>query len=140
MKHVYFVVRYVHGISVLYGNTGAPSYTDINEGFHGKEVQIKPIWTYDKSKAASGFELVISDIEDNTTNNENIANGSGGKFRYIIPKYTSYAPKITDILIVQDRQQDMNCTDDINKERLGPHLYLCWEFEQTGRSTSQIAY
>merc|ERR1712141_621752 len=52
---------YVHDFDVHYGGSSPPYRylnQDINKGFGGEYVWIKPIWTSSRGRAASGFVFV----------------------------------------------------------------------------------
>ena len=122
------------GIDIAYqdGEGASPGYLvdDLNEGYGGKYVYIKPIFTSDKSAAASGFDVVIKDVADNNPLAKDVSKGAGdlgaGKFRYIIPRYIDDSPKVKYINIVETLSKEDSCTQNINKGRGGRTLYLCW--------------
>ena len=128
---------YVSGIDVITQDLReAPTgylEEDVNKGFGGKYVYIKPIFTKDKSTASSGFNLVITDSENNNPVAKDVSKGAGdlgaGQFRYIIPRYDDNVHKVKEIKLVESLNNDFNsCTQDINKGRGGRELYLCWRY------------
>lgn len=86
--------------------------------------------------ACTGFQLLISSTPDHTK--ENIASGSSGMFRYLVPiKDRSVKEKITQVALLRDKSavgSVGNPTDDeydgmtpnINLGRSG-YLYVIWK-------------
>ena len=132
-----FCLVYVRGIDVIsQDKRGAPAgylKEDVNKGFGGKYVYIKPIFTEDKLSGSSGFNLVITNNENNNPVAKDLSKGAGdlgaGQFRYIVPRYDDDSRKVTEIKLVENLNNDFNsCTSDINKGRGGRELYLCWRY------------
>ena len=130
-------LEYVSGIDVISQDVGgAPEgylEEDVNKGFGGKYVYIKPIITEDKLSASSGFNLVITNNENNNPVAKDVSKGAGdlgaGQFRYIVPRYDDNVLKVKEIKLVESLNNDFNsCTQDINKGRGGRELYLCWRY------------
>ena len=128
---------YVSGIDVVnQDDRGAPEgylEEDVNKGFGGKYVYIKPVFTDDILLGSSGFKLIISENENNNPIAKDLSIGAGdlgaGRFRYIVPRFNDGDRKVTEIKLVEDLNNDFNsCTQDINKGRGGRELYLCWKY------------
>ena len=137
-----FSVSYVYGIDVLYQtHDGAPDgylSQNINKGFSGKWVYIKPKRTSDILRAASGFELVLD--RNPHPHEKDLSGGSLSMYyRYLFPTYTkwsTWSPRInvTSIYFLESNPNRESCTEDINKDRnKGQFLYLCWRGIRTGR-------
>ena len=96
-------------------------------------IYIKPVYSSDTSAAASGFDVVIKNSEENNSLAKDVSKGAGdlgaGKYRYIIPQYTLGSPKVKSIVIVENLSEEGSCTQDINKGRGGRSLYLCWQYK-----------
>ena len=120
--------HYVKDIEVAYrDDKGAPSgFIDdnINKGFNGTFVYIRPTWTDDKFQAATSFEFKKTGDEDNSY--KNIAKGAGGEYRYLIPQTNAGGQPINTIWLTENKS-DAVCADELNAGRGGRDLYLCWE-------------
>jgi len=115
-------VQEVHGLNA-----------DINEGFGGDFVWLLPIWTTRLSEGASGIELIIQSEENKDY--QDLAKGTGGEFRYLkMIRDASSRKRITEIKLFRTTNESLkpsdlgypNYSEDINKNRRGDFLYLCW--------------
>ena len=102
---------------------------------------IKPTRTLDKLRAATGFELIVTDDDyPYMYSHKNVAEGAAGEFRYILPVYSD-GPKVTRIFFLEaDNPHWGGCTENINKNRYGRSLALCWETPETGINELLISY
>ncbi|KAJ8073636.1 hypothetical protein PM082_011914 [Marasmius tenuissimus] len=134
--------RYVKTVSVEYGYMSGSStdHHDINKGMGGECSYIKPEYTDKRSEAAFGFEVEVTKIED-----FHAADLSKGDrmtyFRYLHAFYTyGGLPAITKVWIstVKDTTEGDGRTGDINRNRGGESLYLCWEYEKEDTQTYSI--
>ncbi|KAF2265131.1 hypothetical protein CC78DRAFT_427142, partial [Lojkania enalia] len=106
---------------------------NINHGFGGKYVYIKPVLTSNAAGAATGFDLAIRDKPYDGPNVaiKNLAEGAGGKYRYLVPKYEAGKPPIRQLWLWRaDGQQapkiGWSLVGNINEGRGGDALYLEW--------------
>lgn len=144
-------MKYVSRVEVVYGdNTNAIDGEDINKGFGSKLIDVLHInsslilivylvsteyvylvakYTEDSSKAASGFSVHTTYVEDLDAND--IAKGDGlDLYRYIHNHYyyeNSDMPLVGSVYLKEDVMGDGH-TDDLNKDRGGRFLYLCWTY------------
>lgn len=142
-------MRYISSVEVVYGDgSEAIDKQDINKGFGGEfmttlhitlpliliaslgeYVYLVPRYTTDRSKAASGFSVHTSFIEDLEAND--ISKGDGSTlYRYI---HTHYYLNNSDMRVVSSvhlREEEMGDgnTGNLNKDRGGRFLYLCWKY------------
>jgi len=121
-------VKYVSDIIVVYQDNAGPATDclpeDINKGFEGKYVYIKPIYTTTESQGVTSFSLIID--KNSKSGYDDLAKGTGGDYRYLIPERGS-GRKIKNVFLSENVQGDGH-TGDINKNRGGRYLYLCWYF------------
>ena len=108
---------------------------DISEGTEANSayyVFIRPLVTRDRWKAASSFEFVMCSLYQEGM--QDLAKGSAGKYRYLRPVSDNYSrPKITSIELVGEKPTGTDhCTENINADRDGRPLYLCWKLEEAG--------
>ncbi|CAG2165231.1 unnamed protein product [Oppiella nova] len=102
---------------------------DINKGFKGEYVWLRPEYTTNKRKAATGFHIMISGerlYDANDVHHRDLAIGAGGQYRYLIAEYNG-PNKITTVWLSEDKQ-GCGSTGDINAGRGGRYLYLCWSY------------
>ena len=105
---------------------------DIGQGLPGKYfVYIGPIFTPDRSLAASTIDFVLSD--DPIKGMDDLAKSYGGKYRYLRPLNNDDKPKITNIQLVERNNVLDGCTTNINSGRGGRYLYLCWTLDKQGK-------
>jgi hypothetical protein len=111
---------------------------DINAGFGGKFVWLVPIWTTDRTKAATSVEIIAQKAEN--SNYEDLAKGAGGEYRYLkIFRDPTAGVGITRLRLLRTMSSTTlpstrgwkHCTGDINMRRKGDFLYLCWEAAST---------
>ncbi|KAG6894954.1 hypothetical protein C0992_003788, partial [Termitomyces sp. T32_za158] len=144
--------NFISGITVVYSDQGSDvpgdrvqewsgKSDDINFDFQGKFVWLVPKWTTQVSQALTNFSLVIQPQEDSRYND--LAAGTGGDFRYLIPakrsNQNSYISKLTlarsdspmeDIPNVIWKDLPQGATGDINQGRGGTFLYLVWQLQR----------
>ncbi|KAF2680996.1 hypothetical protein K458DRAFT_433881 [Lentithecium fluviatile CBS 122367] len=106
---------------------------NINEGFGGTFVYIKPILTDNATDAATGFDLLVQDdaYSGPHAGVRDLADGTDGKRRYLVPKQECDKPPMKQLFLWRsDCQQapriGWELTSDINEGRGSP-LYLEWE-------------
>lgn len=108
---------------------------DINNGFGGKYVWLVPIWTSSKDESVTNIHFVKQ--EDHNDAYKDLAAGTGGEYRYLkMMKDTSHtrikrvgllrSPKSKYIFGDRHKYGWDECTDDINSDRKGDWLHLCW--------------
>ena len=85
--------------------------------------------TYDRSLAASSFDLIMQDHP--THDMQDLARGFGNNYFYLRPVKLAGGRKITRIELAETTSGD-GCTENINPARGKRHLYLCWNLEETG--------
>lgn len=87
-----------------------------------------------RSEAASGFQVEITKIED--FHAADLSKGDGKEyFRYLHAIYTyGGIAAITRVWLstTKDTTEGDGRTEDINRNRGGDFLYLCWEYEKEG--------
>lgn len=137
------------GAQVIYRDTEADDAADdlpwyvteetsksanINHGFGGRHVYIKPILTANALEAATGFDLAIRDqpYEGPNARIKDLAKGAGGKYRYLVPKREPGKTPIRQLWLwrADGRQAPRlgwEMTGDINKGRGGDYLLLEWD-------------
>ncbi|RPB15122.1 hypothetical protein P167DRAFT_483145, partial [Morchella conica CCBAS932] len=108
---------------------------DINHGFGGKYVWLVPGYGTTATTAATDFEIVVQ----NTPNKgkDNLAEGAGGKARYLIVGKDPLAPeRVTHVAFPKTIESVKGVpvgysgmTIDIHNGRGGDFLYLCWKSE-----------
>ncbi|KAH8823623.1 hypothetical protein DL96DRAFT_1615069, partial [Flagelloscypha sp. PMI_526] len=91
---------------------------DINGGFGGKYIYLIP-------KPAVYIQIIIRDSE--ISGQSDLAEGAGGKFRYIKLIYdASDDEKITKVALYRKSNNDRSLSSDINKDRSGDFLHLIY--------------
>ncbi|CAO1606335.1 hypothetical protein XANCAGTX0491_009832 [Xanthoria calcicola] len=115
---------------------------DINSGFGGKYVWLKPTYTSQVSQALTDCRIRIRiRIQDNPWSGGNdLAKGAKGKFRYLeFNKGTNNDLKYSEVKLVRGAGQPKSIqevlgfdvlTTDINKDRGGDYLYLAFKARQ----------
>ncbi len=99
---------------------------DINKGFGGDYVWLRPIYTYNSSEAANCFHVEIYDHQRYHSMGD-LARGSGGAYRYLVQANSgNCSDKIRDVWL-SDFQNGRGFTKDINEGRGGRYLYLNWD-------------
>ncbi|KAH0604005.1 uncharacterized protein H6S33_007036 [Morchella sextelata] len=125
-------MKYVCGIDVVYGDSSnAIDGEDINKGFGGQYVYLVPRYTTHRNKAASGFSLYTSYIEDWCAND--ISKGDGLEtFRYINTHYylNNSNMRVVGSVYLREKEMGDGNTDDLNKDRGGRYLFLCWKYAE----------
>ncbi|CAG2111498.1 unnamed protein product [Medioppia subpectinata] len=102
---------------------------DINAGFKGEFVYLRPEYTPIYTQAATGFHVVTADgplYDKNDPAHWDLAKGTGGKYRYIVTEYSGHR-KVNNVWLSEQAQGERH-TSDINSGRGGRYLYLCWNF------------
>lgn len=119
--------RWVKDIDVIYGSSNYSTLPqDINKGFQGEYVFLKPIYTANRSEAATKFKLKIVMF---ALPYRDLAKGTGGSYRYLLPvNDLDVNRKITRIWLSGDQEGD-GYTGDINRGRGGRYLYLNWSLD-----------
>jgi len=119
---------YVKRIDVEYCEQ-CPDYClreDINKGYGGDYVWLRPIYTYNSSEGANSFHVEIYDHK-HYDKIEDLARGAGGAYRYLVPSHSgNCCDKIRDVWL-SDFQNGRGFTKDINEGRGGRYLYLNWD-------------
>ncbi|EKM50341.1 uncharacterized protein PHACADRAFT_105609 [Phanerochaete carnosa HHB-10118-sp] len=137
-------VSFIRDIEVIYGDYAAQAPAvrvvevsggndDINAGFGGKYVWLRPIYTYNPAEAASRFDLIIQDGEH--LDWPDLAKWAGGKYRFLRAVNDHMSPvKITQLALLRggyvekvDGWGYSEKTGDINGGRWGDYLYLVWK-------------
>jgi len=128
---------YVADIEV--NNTGGPApppgylSEDINKGFGGEYVWLKPIRTNDSSRAASAFRFYKTPTRNDDY--DDLAKGTGGEYRYLerVQDGKQYITSIELISIekltagiLQEYFGRDGWTSNLNEGRGGRVLYLGW--------------
>ena len=128
-----FDVRYEDQDGLVLESSGY-IVNNINNGFGGKFVYIKPTYTMDKFRAATSFQLTvtyINDIKDRRPDIKDLAKGAGGPYRYITPVYDGHSIPtkrvVSTIYFTETNPDRTSCTENINQGREGRNLFLCWE-------------
>ncbi|KAI4247439.1 MAG: hypothetical protein L6R40_001387 [Gallowayella cf. fulva] len=111
---------------------------DINSGFGGKYVWLKPIYTNQVSQAITDCRIRIQD--DAWSGGTDLAKGAKGKFRYLqFNKDTNNDRKYTDVKLLRSAGKPLSLseakgfdflTTDINKDRKGDFLYLAFQVRE----------
>lgn len=107
---------------------------DINKGFQGDFVYLKPVWTTDRSKAADNIKFYIEDDFPQWAKDrglKDLATGAGGDFRFIEALNEGSNKKIVqtklfDTQLARTPDTWTDFTIDINKGRGGRYLYCVW--------------
>ncbi len=97
---------------------------DINKGYGGDYVWLRPIYTYKSSEAVNYFHVEIYNHQRYETIGD-LARGAGGAYRYLVPSNSGCGDKIRDVWL-SDLQNGRGFTKDINKGRGGRYLFLNW--------------
>ncbi|GJE88313.1 hypothetical protein PsYK624_043960 [Phanerochaete sordida] len=137
-------VAFIRDIEVVYGDSAAQAppvrvaevhggNEDINGGFGGKYVWLRPVYTLDPAAAASRFDLVVQDGAHAAW--PDLAKGAGGQFRYLRAVRDGMAhAKMTHLTLFRggflervDQWGWVGKTGDINGGRKGDFLYLAWK-------------
>uniref|UniRef100_T1IV27 Uncharacterized protein n=1 Tax=Strigamia maritima TaxID=126957 RepID=T1IV27_STRMM len=108
--------------------------TDINDGFNGDYVWLVPVWTTNPAEAATSIEVIIQGHRND--HYSDMAKGAVGSFRYLkmIHDFVS-TQRITKLKLWRTPHRDVtpstrgwkHWTGDINVNRKGDFLYVCWE-------------
>ncbi|CAE6429138.1 unnamed protein product [Rhizoctonia solani] len=120
-------VSFVEGLDVVYGenNKGRGlNGRDINAGFRGEYTYLVERRTDDPHRAVRGFSITYTRHTDH--NAADLAKGARGLYRYLNAHYHDGRP-IKSVFLSEARQGD-GSTEDINKDRGGVYLYLCWNY------------
>ena len=107
---------------------------DINDGlhslFHNWYAYIGPTFTAIDTEAATSFRLLIRN--NPISGLKDLADGMGGKYRYIEKVTELNQQKITSVHITDSKTNTGfdGCSDNINEGRGGKDLFLCWYAEK----------
>ncbi|KIY51637.1 hypothetical protein FISHEDRAFT_56548 [Fistulina hepatica ATCC 64428] len=124
-------MSYIRAVEIVYGDSNdSIGGQDINKGFGGEYVYLVPKYVVQRKFAACGFSLHTSYVEDLNAND--ISRGDGKElYRYIHSHYKPGGPRggkaVGDVWLSEE-QEGQGCTDDLNKDRGGRLLYLCWNY------------
>ncbi|RXW20933.1 hypothetical protein EST38_g4913 [Candolleomyces aberdarensis] len=123
---------------------------DINAGFKGKYISLVPVYTTNKDKAATRFDLILNDgplpAEQVAANEErraqgkpcitDLAEGAGGLYRYLVPVADPRVThKVTGLALLREfggPGTDIHSLGyngmsmDLNRSRKGDWLYVLW--------------
>jgi hypothetical protein len=96
----------------------------------GEYVYLVPEYTSNVQEAAFAFSLLTTYNAD--INAADISKGDGKDlFRYIRTHYRhDKSQVITKVWLARHTPGGDGHTDDLNKDRGGDYLYLCWEYER----------
>lgn len=125
-------MSYVSRVEVVYGDSSnAIDGQDINSGFGGQYVYLVAKYTFSRAEAALGFSLHTSYIED--LNGNDLSKGDGRDlYRYIHTHYRPGGPsggyRPVEKVYLSESPMGHGHTDDLNKDRGGRFLYLCWTY------------
>ncbi|KAI9933968.1 hypothetical protein ASPWEDRAFT_168245 [Aspergillus wentii DTO 134E9] len=114
------------------------NYADINRGFGGSFVWLRPNYTNSPSHAATYFRL----ITDHNSSEEytDLAHGAGHMYRYFIPIPNAHVKqKIIQVALLRKQGSAVGIDDvkgrgfddfspDINRGRGGDYLHLVWRY------------
>lgn len=124
--------QWVKDIDVIYGNSKT-DYTgehtlpqDINKGFQGKYVFLRPTFTTNRMEAATKFNLLIESLP---LSHRDLALGSGGAYRYILPVNDINVTRKISRIWLSEREEGDGYTGDINRGRGGRYLFLNWSLD-----------
>ncbi|KAF1993716.1 hypothetical protein P154DRAFT_527585 [Amniculicola lignicola CBS 123094] len=108
--------------------------SDINKGFGGKYVYIRPLLTMDRSKAISSLSIFRPKTEDKAR--VNLATGAKGGFRYVNVYRDANLRPVTRLLLLRSDKKVTQLPNgfneistDINEGRGGDFLHLVWNLE-----------
>lgn len=114
---------------------------DINKGMGGPFLWFVVERTNKLSEALTGFTFVRSGSrEPGRSSYDDLAQGCGGDFRYLIPERTPGCKAINPYTVTLwrsphtdqlPRQRKYDNTPDLNAGRGGDYLYLCWKTGST---------
>ncbi|KAK0186213.1 hypothetical protein F5146DRAFT_1069856 [Armillaria mellea] len=126
---------YVQSVEVVYGDSsGSLGDQDINKGFGGQYVYLVPKYTPNRSEAARAFSFHTTDVEDMCA--DDLSKGDGlALFRYLHAHYRpnddDWRPPIRNVWLTEEKtpsRDENGRTDDLNKDRGGRFLFLCWAY------------
>ncbi|RYP25855.1 hypothetical protein DL767_008246 [Monosporascus sp. MG133] len=128
--HSPFLMSYVRTLEVVYDDSaGAVDKEDINKGYGGQYVYLRPQYTSNRNEAACGFSLYTTYVEDLCAND--ISKGDGHDlYRYInvYHKLDNEGTRVIGSVYLREERMGDGQTDDLNKDRGGRDLYLCWKY------------
>ncbi|KAH6980238.1 PLC-like phosphodiesterase [Fusarium venenatum] len=111
---------------------------DCNNGFSGEYTYVVKSFTTDPSQAITGLSIDITG--DSNPALGDMANGTGGDFRYVITSQNLTLPiRISDVQLWRSPDDPVTLADavgwdgistDINHGRSGAYLYLVWKNAQ----------
>ena len=112
---------------------GRSDSADTNRGFGGKYTWIVPVLTDEREEAADHFDLEITWFlpYEMVGRDKDLAITTGGDYRYLIPVRGSQAIQnlcLERLYFFGYFASRSNCTRDINYDRGGTFLYLCWQY------------
>lgn len=105
------------------------NFNDINKGFGGKFVYLKPEWTTNGQDAVDNVQIIIQG--SSLPGFDDLAKGAGGDFRYALTQNRGATEKISEIVLWEGELFSTPVgwnarTIDINRGRGGRFLYLVW--------------
>jgi len=109
---------------------------DINSGYGGDFVWLKPIWTDDVTKAVTSIEFVKQ--KEANSEYKDLAKGAGGDYRYLkLLRDPQSKARITEAGLWRQlnktegpryppKETYQFVTKDLNMDREGDYLFVCW--------------
>ncbi|KAI1390597.1 uncharacterized protein F4822DRAFT_426445 [Hypoxylon trugodes] len=123
-------MSYIRTLEVVYDDRrGAVDGEDINKGFGGEYVYLRPHYTSNRDEAACGFSLYTTYVEDLCATS--ISKGDGRDLhRYInvYHKLDNEKTRVVRSVYLREKKMGDAQTDDLNRGRKGRYLYLCWKY------------
>ncbi|KAG4070498.1 hypothetical protein HA402_005730 [Bradysia odoriphaga] len=119
-----------NAIEEMYGMSA-----DINSGFGGDYVWLVPIWTTYMMEGVTKIHFVVQ-MSWNSTYSD-LAAGAGGGYRYLkMEKDIGSSKRIKSVGLLRSSKHIKDIrefgwderTSDINENRGGNYLYLCWKY------------
>lgn len=107
--------------------------TDVNAGFGGEFVYLVPVWTDRVSEAVTSIEVIIQREENRSF--RDLSKGAGGDYRYLKMMRNPYShTRVTKVGLWRAPNASPtpgsrgwnSWTGDINRNRGGDFLYVCW--------------
>lgn len=127
--------QWVKDIDVLYESF---DYTDLystlhqdtNNRFQGRYLYLKPIFTENRSEAASRFKLKNKLFP---LQHRDLAKGTRGTNRYLKPVIDKNVNRKITRIWMSEQQEGDGHTDDINRGKDGRSLFLNWSLDNNLR-------
>ncbi|PLB45808.1 hypothetical protein P170DRAFT_512430 [Aspergillus steynii IBT 23096] len=147
------MAKYLSDVTVMYADNeyAAPDEaipeiqgktSDINAGYGGRFVWLKPDWTPDKQNAISNLSFTKSNSELRNYNDITVRVSAKDAYRYIVPERGGES-KITKVALFRTSENlssdqilarikergFYHFSSDLNQGRGGDYLYLLWANE-----------